>query len=410
MPNDSTEAPDPAQAPTSKPGLWETFISRVRGYAYRKFPLLFFKMRVRESLAWHYKKDSITNEETAPDSEESIQLHCLWAVEFYTPAHAENLISAFSALGWDKPDSQNESPAEWLRKSRMSYGGGGWINLGFIHPHGSRRHAMWPDRTAPLPDNVEFATAHMFNLTSSITCIVIRFLFKPAYRSILDDALRKEYVTFAKPLSRGYSLVDPRSQKQTQVSNLREDIRLRAKNWFRQNAPGIFAANADENDIPTCEFLTLKKAEPFSPASQGKQIDAYVDILGLRHVGDHWTADEFVGLKFGWPLLRDQDQFHSVLAINESNFSQYDLQMFGGSTASGFLAFIDLTVQAFLTRWACIRLLQHFERRLNRIRDAKSFHSLKRDRGSSFRRFPIQLKPWHGGPPITPSGRAFPKK
>jgi len=96
-----------------------------------------------------------------------------------------------AVLRWDSSDRQDISPSDWLRNSRMSHAGGAWINLGFIHPPGSRRRAIWPERFAPLPLNVDYATAHLFNLTSSLSCMVLGFVFKPNYRSVLEDTLRE---------------------------------------------------------------------------------------------------------------------------------------------------------------------------------------------------------------------------
>ena len=197
MSGTKSESSKSAPPPKDKQKLWAILIDRFRRFAHRNFPRLFFKARIKESLAWYHARDAAKNIETTPDNDESIQLHCLWAVELYTPAHAEALASAFSALGWDKSEQDNNNPSVWLRKSRAGLAGGGWINLGFIYPPGSRRRTVWPERTAPLPDNVEYATAHLFNLTSSLTCTVLGFAFKPEYRLTFEDALRKEYSTYA---------------------------------------------------------------------------------------------------------------------------------------------------------------------------------------------------------------------
>jgi hypothetical protein len=353
--------------------------SWIRQIGVRRFPLLYFKKEIERSLAWHHKRDAAINLETTPTSDELIQLVHLWAVEFYTPSHAEHLASTFSALGWDKPSGHNDKLSVWLSESRASYGGGGWINLGFIHPPGTRHLSLGLDRTAPLPSSVEYATAHMFNLTSSITCIVVGFIFKREQSAAFDAILRRDYTTNVETVEGGFTYPDPRSQKQRNISKLREEIRAVARKWFNQYAPGLFSADVKGGDIPTCEFLTFKKAHPFSAETQGAQVDAYLDILDVRRDFDCWVAEELPGLKFGWPLTRSRDRFHSVLTINENDLTQYDLTAYGGSNPLAYVAFIDLEIKTFMTRWGCRQLLEILERRLNRIRDAQSFRSPRRD-------------------------------
>ena len=45
----------------------------------------------REALEFHKERDPKENCETSPPDDEAVGLHCAWAVEFYTPAHMDNL-------------------------------------------------------------------------------------------------------------------------------------------------------------------------------------------------------------------------------------------------------------------------------------------------------------------------------
>lgn len=374
---------NPGQLPNqnSASGRKRTYVTALwmRKILSRNFPLLYFRRHVRSSLEWNSKRDPAINEDTTPGPDEFIQLHHLWAVEFYTPSHAQHLASAFSTLGWDKSASDENKLSNWLKKSRLDSGGGGYINLGFIHPPGTRRLSFGLDRIAPLPSNVEYATAHLFNLTSSLTSLAVGFVFKQEQRRAFDTALREKYATYAAPVPGGFSIRDPRSQKLQKIFDAREEIRSAVQKWFREYAPGIFSGSGVESDIPTCEFLTFRKAIPFQSDSQGTCIDSYLDILDMRHNWDCWIDKEYPGLFFGWPLTRNRDRCHSILAINEDSYSQYKLEAYGGANTASYIGFIDLDIKTFLTRWGCLQLLHELERRLNRLRDANSFRSLRSD-------------------------------
>ena len=83
---------------------------------------------------FYRNEDSKQNADTTPPEDEFIDLSCAWAVEFYTPAHIDSLVSAFSRLGWDHEDGGNLSndPAAWLKDLRQRQHGGAWLNLGII--------------------------------------------------------------------------------------------------------------------------------------------------------------------------------------------------------------------------------------------------------------------------------------
>ena len=55
-----------------------------------------------EDLAYYRQRDLERNLETTPPSDERVELHCIWAVEFYTPSYADKLLTSLKVLGWDR--------------------------------------------------------------------------------------------------------------------------------------------------------------------------------------------------------------------------------------------------------------------------------------------------------------------
>lgn len=348
----------------------------LQNYAHRILPWLIDSSYMKQSLRWHYKLDPKENEKTRPAESEQINLHCLWAAEFYTPLHAEDLASAFVNLEWDKDVfGAGRNPVIWLERSRTRPYGGGWSSLGILVPPDSKRLWVGTTRKINLPEHVEYATAHLYNLSSSITCLVIGFVFDEEYGLIYDRALRQEYKTYINPLKRGWSIMTPDFQKRDRIIQLRHEIRKKAKDWFTKNIPGVFC-NTDEHNkhFPTCEFVTLKGLEPFPDSGNGDSRHAW--LLHILEMDDdwNWKSDKISGLKFSWPVMRgDEKSFHATLAISNENLRKVDMKLYGGYNQSGYIALLGGKVSELVSRWACLSLISAHEERLFRIRDSKNY-------------------------------------
>jgi hypothetical protein len=95
----------------------------------------------RGSWGWPSRSD------TVPPEGERFTVHAVWAVEFYTPAHAEDLIARLHRLGFEEARwSATQSLSDSIRRHRSSLGES-WSNLGVI-----TRSGRGPDRVqADLP-------------------------------------------------------------------------------------------------------------------------------------------------------------------------------------------------------------------------------------------------------------------
>ena len=141
-----------------------------------------------EDSAYFGQRELEENLETTPPSDERIELHCIWAVEFYTPSYADKLLTSLSALGWDREQFPGrDTPESWVKKSRQNPRGGAWINLGIIRTPEDQR--PWPlrDRTAQLPEHVHYARGGLYSVTPSLTCAVICFVFEASYQGRLEE-------------------------------------------------------------------------------------------------------------------------------------------------------------------------------------------------------------------------------
>jgi hypothetical protein len=359
-------------------------IFSLQRYGHRKLPFLIHDPSAKEILSGHQKRDEEENTKTEPPSDERIDLRCFWAVEFYTPSQVAQLLLGFEKLGWNREGLTSSNPSLWIQRFReTSQAHCSWFSLGAIHRPDDKRLFLH-GRTAPLPPYVDYALASMYSLTSSITCIVMCFIFDEKYSGRFDETLRQKYETVLEPIAGGglfgggYHVFSPRSQKKAAIQASRVEMRSSAANWFRTQLPGLFASGIMEDEFPTCEFVTLRKAQPFPKRDEGDhEPKEWLSLLDMDYGIDAWLAENSPGLKFAWPLLRDEkSRFHAVIAAREDAFPKEDLKAYPGGRES-YIIYVRERVSGLLSRWALLCMLFRFERCLNNMRDSATLKPIK---------------------------------
>lgn len=317
------------------------------------------------------ENDSARNLETTPPDDERIDMPCMWAVEFYTPSQVDKLLENFERLGWDKNDSRAErSPASWLRSSRQRSVGGSSMNLGTIRAPDDTRPWPLPSRRAPMPMHVSYVTGYLHTITPSLTCIVIRFSFDENLRRRLEDAMRKNRKTIARPTNGGHEILDPWMQKNNEIRDIRIECKGLASRWFQEHLPGLFSSGLLGNVLPTYELVTLHKAEPF-PDQDGEEYPPpkYLMVLDLATSTSVWRVKEFPSIKFSWELEGHSPEYHSVFVTRDAETEgTKKLEAYGGVT--GLPGYIDLVFNTMISKLALAPLLQGYNRHINNLRDA----------------------------------------
>ncbi|MBI3092293.1 MAG: hypothetical protein HYY96_16655 [Candidatus Tectomicrobia bacterium] len=359
---------------------------RLREYGYRKFPSLFPGPDYSRMLQWCQSRDEKDNAQTKPPDDEQIELHCLWAVEFYTPSHVDKFLSSLASLGWDREDVYGlPNPISEVQRWRETSVPGGCLELGPIVRPGDTR---FPSRcrTAPLPEHVEYAFGAIYNITSALTSVIVSLVFNDTYSSCFDRFIRQDYKTYIQRIKRGYRIYEPRLQKHEEIRSLRNHARSAVGNWFRENIAGLFSANILGGEFPTCEFVMFKKALPFPTiGAREHNREEYLSLLNMHHDLAAWISEDIPGLKFAWPVLREEQRHHAILAVNKGDFHAItDLTAFRGHNRTAYVSFLNSNLMSLLNHWALLALLTGFERRLNSLRDS----TLPR---GSYTRSPLRL-------------------
>ena len=330
----------------------------------------------RESLAFWRERDPDHNAETTPPETEFIDLHCLWAVELYTPDHISNLTEDFRKLGWEPEDPEDQAsrdPVAWLRGVNRYGMGGAWMNLGTLVPDDSDSLFLGETHRVRLPAGVSHAAGGIHSISPSLIGVVICFVFEEEYSKVFDELLRKQRHTYMTPVRRGQRIHLPENQKHDDIRQTRTEISRLAATWFRDNLPGEFTSGILDGEIPTCELVTVRNTEPFpTPEERCSETDGYLRILGLNDDFNVWrcvgTPDLKIKLR---PSTNEGPRNHSVAATKEGTpLWNNKLQ---DSHKSSRIAYLRLLLPDLLLALATQDMLEGFHSRIRTVRRSTMF-------------------------------------
>ena len=324
-------------------------------------------------LAFARQADSEGNAASTPHEDERIRVRCLWAVEYYSASYIDGLLENLRKLGWlgERGMFEPEDPASWLARSRRD-GLGRWKNIGYLVSQGTAADLPGETHTAPLPAGVDCAHLTMGLVTPSLVTMAVCFTFNHEQSAVLEDALRTDRQTCTKKTRRGWEYYRPESQKVNHIRQIRHDFVRLATDWFSENLPGVFSSGQLDRDVPTCEFLTLRKADPIpSENVEDDIVRLYSMMLGVYWDSDAWVMANRTRVKFRPPhsvFLGPPN--HCGLTASESEINDGNPHHFGGQE----------TMQTILSGWGILALLGSYEDRLRKVRDSVS-SALKRRKG-----------------------------
>ena len=277
-----------------------------------------------EELNKRNQAESLQNRRfTLPESER-VTLRCLWAVEFYSTAHLDGLTKKLHEFGWS--DRQNvfesEGPVQWLSKTRRDDVGWRWKSLGFIANETTNSEES-PEIThvVPMPAGVDHAHVVISVISPSLVAVCTCFTFGSELREKFETALRKNRQASSRKYKDGWLHYLPGSQQVNEIHQIRHDIVDLASSWFSKTLPGVFSSGFLGTQLPTCEFLTFREADPFpeQPQATPCRIRDYLMAMGVFWGNDAWVMEQYPGMKFSLP----RETFfgptnHWVLAAKES--------------------------------------------------------------------------------------------
>ena len=319
--------------------------------------------------------DEQGNSESTPPIDETIDLYCAWAVEIYTPTHMQSLgehLRKFDEESESLRASQRDL-ASWLEGSQRNPYGQSMASMGYWAPKSGTQSRVFATHRVHLPDAVEYATGTMYSISSTVTCIVVCFVFAENVAARFEEALRQERSTFLTPTARGSEIHFPMTQKSDDIGRIRCEISQLGATWFRNNFPGAFSEGAVDGGIPMCEFMAFQKAKPYSPQDDAPA-EMYVNLLGLQHDRDTWQHSGFSGLKFGFHRpSRNAPRYHATLAVNAKDWSDANPNGDGLTAKSRLLSYVRYGIPELMSVWAITPLLQGYTDQLGQVEKSAEF-------------------------------------
>lgn len=329
------------------------------------------------------ERDAENNQRTTPPDSETIDLCCIWGVEFFTPSHRDALLAGVQRFGWKQEGRRNlRDIEEWVDKSGKHFPGvrGAWLNLGlvsssdspYIGPSGTNdmtRRQVYTD--ALPPHHVTEVTGCLTSITSSLFCVIMCFILDDDYAKRLDVVLKTDRQTNYQITPYYRDVLNPERQKIDDVKQVRHELKATVTNWFSTNFRGLFSSGLLQGEMPTCELVSLRDAEPFSIS---KQLDSYfLRLIGLESSYDAWVSTEIPGLKLSLQDIANiSPEYHAILTMKECHLSDESLEKsMGWSGRQARTLYVDKSVnEGLLHLWALLPMLDGYGSHLRALRDS----------------------------------------
>lgn len=284
-------------------------------------------------------------------------------MEIFGPAEAESLRSAMQRLGWndDRLFGFNSSPGSWIGEQR-TYGTEGSLNLGVIERPGKSRF-LPRGRQAPLDESVDYAYGWVYQLSPSITAVILCFVLKGTESSAYQSEINLDRRTWHEPLENGYRSYDVEHAKRRAVDLARIRSRAIVTDWFATHLPGRFSLATDGNRLPTAELLTTVGRSLFGSVRESLEPD-WAQLTSPRGFRDVWALKKLEGLKLCWPDFEGDLRYHCVINLTTSLLTADHLKYRGEPSDAVHASFVDEHVRGILVNYAAIAALREIIRRL----------------------------------------------
>ncbi|HET7570520.1 MAG TPA: hypothetical protein VFK96_08040 [Gammaproteobacteria bacterium] len=321
-------------------------------------------------------RDEQSNVATRVPPDAELRLRALWGVEIFGPKEADGLFAALKRLGWDDDEQRAKVGAgasQWISEQR-TYGSGGNFNLGLIHRKGQR--TFFPTGLhAPVPESVDYMSGYIYQVSPSITAIILCFVLTDEISTSYESALNTDRRTRNQSMRRsgGYHILDVEHLKRNAVEEIRLNSRRMVTRWFHDNLPGFFSLACDGNRLPTGELITTaNKSLYLEPSTAPHREQLWARLLTGYSFRDIWTLKSFNGLSLALNESNDMSRFHSIVTLQTDLLRDEHLKYMGERGTPTYTAFVCYRVQGILVRFAVIGFLRDVIRTLRITRDTIS--------------------------------------
>lgn len=320
--------------------------------------------------------DAEENEKCLVPTDLELRVPVVWGCELYGPSEINDLYAGLRKLGWKIPYRVGDTDgiADWIRQSRAYGRQGGWLNGGHVVGRGEQNKHIFNSNYTSLPSGVSSLDVEVFQLSPSLTGVLVRFRFDETVARRYEDAINRKHTTYRKriPRSRSISIMGPRNQKHDEVTRVRSDLRRLVADWYKQYLPGYFSAQNRETVFPIMELLVVKEGPilhqpPDTPRGTG------LDWRWLLNPSTSWlvwTSQGNEGIQLVTGDAREEEQgLRITVAIDESRFSEESMKMYGGKSSDSIIYVCGDELRYILPHAATMEYLKEQTRYLNISRE-----------------------------------------
>lgn len=363
QPTSATPSVDDAPAhPPKTESRVERILRRVWRRIHFRFPGL-VPSPYRSERDYLRDQDAKHNLASRVPPDERLRQIALWGVEIYGPAEIDKLHLAMKRLGWndERLFGFNPYPGSWIDEQR-TYGAEGNFNLGLIDRPGKSRFLL-KGRPAPLPDAVDYAHGWIFQLSPSITAVILCFVLREPASDAYQMEINRDRMTVHEPLDGGYRSYDVEHAKRHAVDAARVRTRTLVTEWFTAHLPGLFSLASDGNRLPTAELLTTDSQCLLTNEHRGLEPDwiRLTSPLGHRDV---WTLKSMEGIRLCWPKFDDDLRYHGIVNLRTSLLTAEHLKYRGDPSDAVHVSLVDDHIRGVLVHFAATAALREIVRRL----------------------------------------------
>lgn len=301
-----------------------------------------------------------------------LRVPAIWGCELYGPGEINELYAGLQSMGWGLPYKVDDKDGieDWIRQNRAYGHQGAWLNGGHVIGQREQNRQILNSNRASLPRGVSSLDVEVFQLTPSLTGVLVKFRFDEKAAQIYENEINRERTTCRKraPRSWSISIIGPRNQKHDGVARVRSDLRRMVAGWYKKHLPGYFSTNNREAAFPIMELLTVKQGPILHQppnALPGTVLD-WRWFLNNEPPQLVWTSQENEAIQLVMGNYRENEQGRFItVAIDSSKFDNESMEMYGGKSTDSIIYACGGALRYILPHTSTMEYLKEQTRYLN---------------------------------------------
>jgi len=334
--------------------------------------------------AYYEARDRKSNEASGVPEDEELRLRVVWGIELFGPTEVESLYEGLRRLKWTAGTGQSKEDGArgWVRQQREYGGAGAWYNVGLVTERGDRRRFSMIENFASMPEGVEYLQVRIFQLTPSLTSVLVGFVFNEQFERSYEVELNRDRKTIRERSLRqsSISILDPENLKGRSLDKARSRTQGIARSWFDANLPGFFCSLPIDR-MPTAELITTQ-AHHLLSEEEGRPTSIHFGwrrLLANASRFDVWRHADCAGLRFmtddrGWT----KETSHLVVALCTSEVPEESLKHWGGHERHAYVAYCHEHMDGILSNYAGLAFLKETSKGLKTSRAALNIGNVRR--------------------------------